>query len=113
MAKYLIDVNLPRYFSLWLGPDYEFVMDIDDKLQDSQIWQYAKAAHLTIVTKDTDFSELILLNEPPPKVIHIKIGNMKMREFHQKISKIWNEIIKFSDQYKLVSVYNDRIECID
>lgn len=29
MARYLIDVNLPYYFSLWRGPDYVHVRDID------------------------------------------------------------------------------------
>jgi hypothetical protein len=28
MARYLIDANLPRWFSLWSGSDYEFVHDI-------------------------------------------------------------------------------------
>jgi predicted nuclease of predicted toxin-antitoxin system len=113
MAKYLIDVNLPRYFSLWSGSEYEFVTDINDELKDSQIWLYAKEANLTIVTKDADFSDLVLLNNPPPRVIHVKIGNMKMGDFHQKISKIWDEVIELSNQYKLVCVYKDRIECID
>jgi len=81
MKKYLIDVNLPRYFSLWKGNEYEHVVNINDELPDSEIWVYAKQQNLTIVSKDTDFSELMLLNEPPPRVIHIKSGNMKMREF--------------------------------
>ncbi len=28
--KYLIDVNLPRYFSLWAGGEYEHVVNIND-----------------------------------------------------------------------------------
>ncbi len=111
--KYLIDVNLPRYFSLWPGNEYEHVVEINDELKDSRIWLYAKEHDLTIVTKDTDFSELVLLNEPPPRVIHIKFGNMKMREFHQKISKIWNDVCSLSENYKLVRIYQDRIEGID
>jgi hypothetical protein len=30
MKKYLIDVNLPRYFSLWSGDEYEHVVNIND-----------------------------------------------------------------------------------
>jgi predicted nuclease of predicted toxin-antitoxin system len=69
VKKFLIDVNLPRYFSLWSGDEYEHVVNIDDEMKDSQIWLYAKQRHLTIVSKDADFSELALLNEPPPRVI--------------------------------------------
>lgn len=113
MKKYLIDVNLPRYFSLWSGDEYEHVVNIDDELTDSQIWLYAKEQCLTIVSKDADFSELALLNEAPPRVIHIKFGNMKMKEFHQTLSKIWLDVCSLSEVYKLVRVYQDRIEGID
>jgi predicted nuclease of predicted toxin-antitoxin system len=113
MKKYLIDVNLPRYFSLWSGDEYEHVVNINDELKDSEIWLYAKQQHLTIVTKDADFSELVLLNEPPPRVIHIKFGNMKMREFHQLLSKIWIDVCLLSEDYKLVRVYQNRIEGVE
>ena len=113
MKKFLIDVNLPRYFSLWSSDEYEHVVNINDELKDSQIWLYAKQQHLTIVTKDADFSELALLNEPPPRVIHIRFGNMKMREFHQTLSKIWVDVCVLSENYKLVRVYQDRIEGVD
>ena len=113
MKKYLIDVNLPRYFSLWSSDEYEHVVNINDELKDSEIWLYAKQQQLTIVTKDSDFSELVLLNEPPPRVIHIKFGNFKMREFHQLLSKIWMDVCMLSEDYKLVRVYQDRIEGID
>ncbi|NOT84372.1 MAG: DUF5615 family PIN-like protein [Methylococcaceae bacterium] len=113
MKKYLIDVNLLRYFSLWAGEEYEHAVNINDELTYSEIWLYAKRQQLTIVSKDADFSELVLLNEPPPRVIHIKFGNMKMREFHQTLTKTWVEICALSEAYKLVRVYQDRIEGID
>jgi len=112
MARYLIDVNLPRYFSLWAGDEYEHVVNINDELTDIEIWRYAQGQNLTIVSKDADFSDLVLLSTPPPRVIHIKLGNMKIREFHQNISKIWKEVCDLSKEYKLVRVYRDRLECI-
>ena len=54
MAKFLIDVNLPRYFSLWEGDEFAFVTDIDPTLKDSHIWQYATDHGLIIVTKDAE-----------------------------------------------------------
>jgi predicted nuclease of predicted toxin-antitoxin system len=89
MVKYLIDVNLPNRFSIWASEEYEYVISINDEMKDSEIWSYAKENNLTIVTKDTDFSDMAILNNPPPRVIHMKIGNMKMNAFHQIISNIW------------------------
>ena len=96
MCKYIIDANLPYYFSLWQDDNYEHVIDIDPNMKDSEIWKYAKENNLTIVTKDADFSDLVLLNSPPPRVIHIKLGNMKMKAFHSAIDAIWNEILMMS-----------------
>jgi len=48
MAGFIIDANLPRYFSLWSGGDYEYVVYIDDRLKDSEIWAYARQNALTI-----------------------------------------------------------------
>ena len=112
MKKYLIDVNLPRYFSLWHSDEYEHVININDEMKDSEIWEYAKKHHLTIITKDADFSDMVMLNDPPPKVIHIKMGNMKMKEFHSVVSSIWDDVLELNKEYKLLRVYKDRVEGI-
>jgi len=112
MQKYIIDANLPYYFSLWRDENYQHVIDLDPHMKDSEIWRYAKENNLTIITKDADFSDRVLLNNPPPKVIHIKLGNMKMKVFHDTVNHIWNEVLSMSEEYKLVRVYSDRIEGI-
>ena len=113
MAKFLIDVNLPYYFSLWNTNEYIHQRDIDDEWKDGQIWQYAKLHDLTIISKDSDFSNRILLQEPPPKIIHIRFGNMKMKEFFGTINKVWHEVILLNETHKLVNVFRDRIEAIE
>ena len=113
MSKFLIDVNLPSRFSVWASEDYEHVVNINDELKDSEIWNYAKENNLTIVTKDSDFSDMVIMNNPPPRVIHIKIGNLKMKEFHQLISSIWKDVSIMSKDYKLINVYPNKIEGID
>ena len=113
MAQFLIDVNLPYYFSLWHNEDFIHQIDLGDSWTDEQIWQYAKENNLTIITKDADFSNRILLKEPPPKVIHIRIGNLKMRDFFLLITKVWDQIKVLNRDYKLVNVFQDRIEGIN
>lgn len=113
MPKYIVDTNLPYYFSLWRTDDYVFQRDFDPSAPDSDVWKYAKENALTIVTKDRDYSDRILLTDPPPRIIHLKIGNLKMRAFHQFISAQWDKILELSDSYKLVYVFVDRIECIE
>lgn len=113
MAIYLIDVNLPYYFSLWNSDDYIHQADIQKDLEDSKIWLYAKDHQLTIVTKDADFADRILLVSPPPRVIHIRVGNLTMRAFFTLISSVWQDVIALSNEYKLVVVFNDKIEAFN
>jgi len=42
MPLYLIDANLPYYFSLWNTPDFIHVRDIDETWTDEEIWNFAK-----------------------------------------------------------------------
>lgn len=112
MARFLVDVNLPYYFSLWNEDDYIHQMDIDDTWTDKQIWEYAREVNLIIITKDTDFYNSILVSKPPPKVIHLKIGNMRLKEMHEFLNRIWPEVLELIETCKLVSVYSDRIEGI-
>jgi predicted nuclease of predicted toxin-antitoxin system len=112
VAKYLIDANLPYYFSLWKSDDYKHVNDLGDNWLDSRIWLYAKEQHLSIVTKDADFATRVLLEDDPVHVIHIRLGNLTMREFHQKLSGLWPDVCLLSEFHRLVSVYEDRIEAV-
>jgi predicted nuclease of predicted toxin-antitoxin system len=113
MAVFIIDANLPYYFSLWNAPEFIHVKDINDEWTDEQIWIYAKTNNLTIITKDSDFSNKIMFNSPPPRVIHLRFGNMKMKPFFETITKLWDDIVDMNSDHKLVNVFIDRIEGIE
>jgi len=112
MPKYLIDVNLPYYFSLWNTPDFIHQRDIDDTWTDDRIWQYAKANNLIIITKDKDFSIKQFTSGAPPKVIHIKLGNLRLNVFFQLISSCWNDVEALIETHNLVNVYQNKLEAI-
>lgn len=111
--KFLVDVNLPYYFSHWDKEEFIHQRDINAKLPDKDIWEYAKARNLTIITKDADFADRIINLKPPPKVIHFKTGNMQLKIFHDFISVHWNEISELNMSHKLVNVYHNSLEGIN
>jgi predicted nuclease of predicted toxin-antitoxin system len=113
VKKFLIDVNLPYYFSLWNGDEYIHQRDINDEWSDEKIWEYAKENNLTIVTKDSDFSHRIILHEPPPKVIHIRIGNVNMKDFFNILSNSWSIVCEMNMKYKLINIFKDSIEAVE
>ena len=61
MTKYLFDENLPA--KIKLGIDFIHVENLGRGTSDKNLWDYAKKENLTIVTKDADFSERILITD--------------------------------------------------
>ena len=112
MARYLIDANLPRHAGVWAGGDCVFVLDIDPALSDSNIWKYAGSHGLTIVSKDTDFANMVFGDETGPSVIQLRIGNMKFRELDAFLARIWTSVCDLSARHRLVLVFVDRIEAV-
>ena len=112
MARYIIDANLPRWFGLWSSNDYEFVHDLGPNWTDTEVWDYAATKSLTIVSKDADFSDRVMLTRQGPRVIHVRIGNRKMADFHQLLARVWGEVCRASEESRLVQLYWDRIESL-
>ena len=113
MPSFLIDVNLPYRFSLWNGDEFIHQYELGDTASDGEIWEYARQNNLTIVTKDGDFSNRIMFQHPPPKVVHIRVGNLKLRDLFFMLKSVWPEVVALNDGHKLVNVFRDRIEAIE
>ncbi len=112
MARFLIDANLPYRFSLWQGDDFVHAFDLGDDLLDSEIWRMARDNDWVIVTKDTDFSDWIMLSDPPPRVIHFRTGNMRLRDFHTFTNRLWPQLSSLIETHKLLRVFANSIECV-
>ncbi|MCA0230780.1 MAG: DUF5615 family PIN-like protein [Bacteroidetes bacterium] len=109
---FLVDVNLPKHFSFFNAPNFQFVIDSDGKADDRDIWRYAKENNLVILTKDADFYDRCLIDSAPPKVIYFKLGNMLLKELHQFFSLKWEVIIEYLPNAKMVIVTQTYIEII-
>lgn len=49
-------------------------------LQDREIGQIALDENRIIVTKDSDFPDAFFLKGPPPRLLYIRLGNIRNRE---------------------------------
>ena len=112
MRGFLFDENLPRVPSLQTHRPVIHVLDLGSRLTDTELWTYAKDNDLTIVTKDSDFSHRIVLAEPPPRVIHVRVGNLRHRDFITWLNGIWPDLESAIATHKLLNAYRDRIEAV-
>lgn len=109
---FLIDANLPAKVPVWTGDNFVSVLSINPAWDDDEIWQYAKHHNLVIVTKDKDFIVKQLTFGVPPKVVHIKFGNLKLKPFIERIAMVWPDVIRMMSTANTINIYSDKIEAI-
>lgn len=111
MNGFLLDENLPA-LTLPTAQAVQSVSVLDRGMSDSAIWDHARAHDLVIVTKDADFSQRIAVVRPPPRVIHLRLGNLRRKPFCDFVIRHWPTLEAMIDQHKLVSLHHDRIEAL-
>lgn len=112
MKGFLLDENLPVRLQFSPGLSVIPYSKAGKNPTDSQIWEFARQNELVIVSKDADFSQRILMQPPPPWVVHLRFGNLRRKEFHALLARVWPQIESLLKSHKLVNVYADRLEGI-
>ena len=110
MKGFLFDENLPSRITFTPSLPVISSSTLSESSSDTQVWDFAKRDEPVIVSKDADFSERIILHTPPPWVVHLRIRNMRRREFHALLARVWPRVEALLKTHKLVNVYPDRVE---
>lgn len=112
MKGWLLDQNLPS--RLTFAPALPIVPAtvLGPNPPDSRLWDHAREHALAIVTKDADFSRRIILQTPPPWIVHLRFGNLRRREFHAVLARVWPQVEALLPAHKLINIYADRVEAV-
>ena len=85
--KLLFDHNLsPRLVNQLADvyPDSQHIFFIGlEQAEDRVVWEYARQYEFVLVTRDSDFNELSVLQGFPPKVIWIRRGNCATHQIEE------------------------------
>ncbi|NEO32563.1 MAG: hypothetical protein F6K36_19450 [Symploca sp. SIO3C6] len=103
--KLLFDQNLsPRLVSrlsdIYPNSSHVFLEGLE-QANDQEIWQYSGDNDYIIVTKDSDFNELVVLRGFPPKVIWVRRGNCSTTEIETILRMHQEDIINFCQDQNL------------
>jgi predicted nuclease of predicted toxin-antitoxin system len=97
--KLLFDQNISFRVAKKLQNHFSGCMHVSDcKLMDTEdatIWEYAKTNDFAIVTFDSDFYDISIINGHPPKIIWIRTGNLKTNELVRLLTKNQKTIAGF------------------
>jgi predicted nuclease of predicted toxin-antitoxin system len=104
MKGFLFDENLPARIQFSPALPVMHTSAIGPNPIDAEVWEFA------IVSKDADFSHRMLKDVPPPWIVHLRFGNLRKRDFHQILGRMWPRIETMLKTHKIVNVYQDRIE---
>jgi predicted nuclease of predicted toxin-antitoxin system len=112
MKGLLIDENLALPTALPTTLPVTHSRQLGSQPDDGMLWDHAKEHDLLIVTEDTDFLHRIRLEGPPPRVAHIRVGNMRRTAFITWLYKQWPAIELAASEHKLVHVHLDHLDAV-
>ena len=112
MKGFLLDQNLPARLTFAPALPVTAAVAVRRNPTDSELWDYATREELAIVSKDADFSDRIILGTPPPWVVHLRFGNLRRKDFHALLARVWPQVESLLKSNKLVNLYADRVEGI-
>jgi predicted nuclease of predicted toxin-antitoxin system len=100
-VRLLFDQNLSPRLPRLLGDIYPGSLHVHqlamDRAPDTEVWRYAAAEGLTIVSKDADFHQRSLVLGHPPKVIWIRLGNCSVGDTEALLRELFIVVRRFHD----------------
>ena len=112
MKHLLIDENLPASLASLLPVPCSHATDIAQQPTDSQLWLYARQRDWTILTRDTDFFDRLMIEGPPPKIIWVRLGNIRKAELENLLTRLWPSISTLLVNADLVEVHPTSLEAV-
>lgn len=93
-----IDAQLPPQLAQWLsnrfGVSAQAIRDLGLRnAEDKEIFQAAREAGAVLISKDSDFVDLVLHHGPPPQVLWITCGNVSNLHLQTVCEKAFQEAV--------------------
>ena len=110
MNHLLIDENLPASLASLLPLSSSHATDLGKQPKDQQLWQHARERDWTILTRDADFFDRLMLDGPPPKVIWVRLGNIRKRDLEARLLHLWPRITEAILHADLIEIHPNSVE---
>lgn len=112
MKHLLIDENLPASLAQLFSVECSHATDIGPQPSDNELWILARENDWTVLTRDTDFFDRIMLEGSPPKVIWVRLGNIRKADLESLLVRLWPAISNLLADADLVEVHPTSLEAV-
>ncbi len=107
--KFLVDAQLPPALKLWLlqqGHDCTHALDLPrkDLTSDAEIAEIVIKEKRILISKDTDFLKMKLLQGKPEKLLLITTGNIRNVELVSAFEKNFDTALRLFRTFEIVEV---------
>jgi len=97
--KFWLDAQLPPSLAKWLTDNFSIeaaaLRDLGLRdASDKEIFDTARQAGATVITKDSDFAELVFRHGAPPKIVWITCGNASNAHMKQLLGATFHDALK-------------------
>ncbi|MFI3217716.1 MAG: DUF5615 family PIN-like protein [Methylococcales bacterium] len=91
---YWIDAQLPPQLAIWLSQTFKVeaysLRDLNLRdAENEQIFQQARQQGIVIISKDSDFVEMVLRLGIPPQLLWITCGNVTNRRLQELLTQVF------------------------
>lgn len=96
--RFWIDAQLPPQLARWLSDEFGVAANslrdigLRDAL-DAEIFEKARAAKVVLVSKDSDFVEMVSRHGPPPQLLWVTCGNVTNARLQQAFRKTFADAL--------------------
>ena len=97
--KFWVDAQLPPLLAAWLSEQFHVeayslkALGMRDA-SDAAIFHAAQQQGIVIISKDSDFVEMVSRYGPPPQLIWVTCGNVTNRELHVVFNKTFTATLE-------------------
>ncbi len=109
--KFIVDAHLPYRLNLWLneiGFDAIHTRDLPEanETEDIDIATFADIENRTVISKDSDFLKLRILQNKPKQLLMITTGNIVNKDLIALFEQNFQTIIQLFDSFDVVEMNN-------
>lgn len=107
-----IDAQLPPSFAPWLTETFNVqaqslkFLGLRDA-EDETIFEAARQQQVVIVSKDSDFVELVLRFNTPPQILWVTCGNLTNRRLREVFTKLFPQALQILEAGEAVVEIGD------